>query len=330
MLRKIKNKSELPAKQDFAALDEAVSELSKRTTELLGSADATKKAKPVLPKKHAKVIHTGKSFDIIHNPKQPTKLKATLKTRTSKEAAVPEISLTPPPKVVANAKKTSISDNTLKEAAIINPHKEGSLQSVVEPPASAPLGDAAEAIKASKSPEETPKEEDSPVVAEVDRPVKDTARSSLSFTEEDETPKSKEVVPASPDAEVELDDTSASDPEVAEKQPAQPVKEDTKKTEEPKAKAAAKSDDKPAAEPTSYSGELYSNNLVKDVKPKGYQSKDDESKPVVFDTDEYHPELHDWSQLGKRHHTAPLLLLLLVSGLAMVIYVFVLKQKLPF
>jgi len=54
------------------------------------------------------------------------------------------------------------------------------------------------------------------------------------------------------------------------------------------------------AEPSSEeSGELFDNNLVKSKPPKGYAPNVNQQKPTVFDTNEYHPELHDWSKLER-------------------------------
>ena len=57
----------------------------------------------------------------------------------------------------------------------------------------------------------------------------------------------------------------------------------------------------------------------------------DEPKPVdIYDTDEYHPTLHDWSKLSKQNHTPLYILLLLVVILGAVLYIIYADISIPF
>lgn len=48
-------------------------------------------------------------------------------------------------------------------------------------------------------------------------------------------------------------------------------------------------------EATETSGELYANNLVKPARVSGYQAHENQQAPTIFDTNEYHTELHGWT-----------------------------------
>ena len=155
MLKKKSVKS--PAEQDFKELDSAVSELSKQTEALLGSFESeAKQEKPKMPKKHATVSRRGKSFDIIHDPKQNTKLPATL--------------------------KTAVSDSKINVpvAAIVSTHKEDSLQPLI----ASDVARSTNAVTASTArniePIEAEEEHNEPK-AELKLPAKE----SLTFAEEE-------------------------------------------------------------------------------------------------------------------------------------------------
>ena len=77
------------------------------------------------------------------------------------------------------------------------------------------------------------------------------------------------------------------------------------------------SDSANAEETVSSSGEIYANNLVKPVEPKGFTQADDQPQPTIFDTEEYHVAIHDWSKAGdhKSHKWLSFLILLVVAGI---------------
>ncbi len=105
----------------------------------------------------------------------------------------------------------------------------------------------------------------------------------------------------------------------------------TEKTEEiEKPEKTPDPEEKTPVEDTSYnSGELFANNLVKDTQPKGFEAEEKEA-PAVFDTTEYHPELHDWSQLesssGLKWFVIAVLLIIVAAGAWFVLS----GQELPF
>ena len=102
------------------------------------------------------------------------------------------------------------------------------------------------------------------------------------------------------------------------------------KVNEKSAAKSTKEDDK-QEEPTVYrSGELYANNLVKAKKPKGYQPLASQQKPTVFDTNEYHVDLHDWSKLDHSANSKWILFVLVAVLLGAFVYLIVLKQPVPF
>lgn len=322
---------------DFTALDSAVSELSKQTEALLGSTDSQAKVtKPKLPKKHAAVHAKAKSFDIIHDPSRKTKLKSTLKT-APKAAAQELLSAS-----VDDESDTVAGDSQNASAAIVHAHKEGSLHSgtVVK----------AEQVSESAAKAEEPKlvtkiSESETEEASVQLQDKAAAHNLLSFDDETKDDgKASEADPAKlPESAhdeteeaiavvvPEVSETKIVDKTKADTTAVSKIEEEATDTKEPES-----SDEKETKETEikdesdSYRGELYANNLVKEVEPKGFIKSDDSSKPAVFDTDEYHPELHDWSKLESHSGLNWLLLVLLLVVAGGVAYFVLTGQKLPF
>ncbi len=70
------------------------------------------------------------------------------------------------------------------------------------------------------------------------------------------------------------------------------------------------------------SGELYANNLVQHSEPKGYIPHANQKGMAVFDVEEYHLELHDWSSLNKNPRITRLLLLLMLVVIGAALYYF--------
>lgn len=244
-----KKLSILPAKQDVSSLNDAVSELAKRTEALLGGNSSSETPRPKLPKKHVKKKipqhHQSrpKSFDIIHNPKKGMKTKALLK-------GSPEV-------------KVSKSLLQTEASPVVIPHK-GSL---VIP---------------------SPVEEEPEVKAAV----------STHHIHEASTVNEQ----AKPQADTEV----SSEP--SEKEPVKLTEEEPAEDSPSRADAEAKV--------TFESGEIASSNLVKKTAAKGYEPHENQATPAIFDTNEYHVSLHDWSKLD---HTQSqkwyiLALLLVIAG----------------
>ncbi len=302
MLKKKPTKK--PEEHDFTALDQAVSELSKQTEALLGKT-GEKASKPMLPKKRS-IPHTkGKSFDIIHDPKHKTALKASLKTA-----------------VVSHHKSESLVEETVP---LLPDHATKSFNE----------SESTEKVATSSTENTNPaptiqghsqglaihgQEESMTAEATLEEPADDAthepsvSHSAITFTEDKTTELESEPPQTAPEESEATPELSA-EPETVDTKEVAPESE-----AEPKDTAIPKSDSKASEEPVEppayNSGELFANNLVKESKPHGYKPDENQQKPTVFDTNEYHPELHDWSKLehGSGLRWLILLLLLVIAG----------------
>lgn len=293
-----KNASKKLKDKDFTALDAAVSELSKQTEALLGSATTNKADKPTLPKKKAAPTVRGKSFDIIHNPHQKSSKRATLKT--------------------AHVTRHKVAP-ALKPLELLPDHA-GKSFNELEPETQETVDDA-------KSTSSTPL---------VKHHVNSLVFTSDETTEPDnqDTPKEQsEKSVAQPKA-----DEAPEPPVEAESTKEKPVDSKDENTEEPLAKFEPSSSqdssedttEEATVEPPAYnSGELFANNLVKEVKKKSYKPDENQQKPTVFDTNEYHAELHDWSRLEHKSGLSWLILLALVIIAAVIAYFILSGQTIP-
>lgn len=296
-----KNPPTDPDHIDFSSLDNAVSELSQQTAAILGeNGEKVTVKKPTLPKKQSSLAQKGRSFDIIHHPKQ-TQLQSSLKSVTSKEAITAkseEHPLLPDHAGLGfNEKPNLNTKESAEESAGVGatPSTEEDKETAKAPLSNSIISQHQGGSLSTGSPEEEAEpaatdkpEEPKPAVSHtssVFEPLKD------SKTEPAEKP-SVRAENSSPDEVL---------PEVK----SDPVVSGNESTEVAK--------DEPSAEG---SGELFANNLLSETKKKGYQPHESQQKPTVFDTNEYHPELHDWSKLG--HSKSPvwiiLALLLVVAG----------------
>ena len=260
-----------PAEKDFTALDAAVSELTKQTEALLGKAEE-KPSKPTLPKKRSIPHKKGKSFDIIHNPKSKTKLHASLKTAKVTAHSTSLIEPKDEPTLLPDHAGKSFNelDSAVSEPTDEKPiqikHHEGSLVPLHEEP------------EQSAKNAETPSEDETIETASI-------SHTSLSFEE-------KEVEPE--DSTTEQVTEKNTKPEKEEKQQNADEKEESAEEEKAVEKISDDAPAEPAPDLPAYnSGELFANNLVKERKQNGYKPLEDQQKPTVFDTNEYHPELHE-------------------------------------
>lgn len=318
-----KAKSQDPNEHDFTALDEAVSELSKQTAALLGPKKALEKEKPVLPKKQ-KPVSRGHSFDIIStkNTKKPAHLKtavATKKEPLASGAVLADHELLPEHAGLSFNEVESIEDN--KTASITSPapsdnsastaisgHKSGTLSitdSVTDEPSQAATpdpGNDARAAEASQQEEST------------EKPQPTESQETLWFEQEDEVVSKQNV-----DSKNE---EGATDNPTKEHQPNTELDQEPDNTN-PKSGSQDQT--------TSYeSAGVYANNLVKNSEPKRYEPHENQQKPTVFDTNEYHEELHDWSKLNDGGNKKVILLLALLVIAAIAAYFFLSGQSLPF
>jgi len=331
-----KKKITKPTKHDEAALSAAMKELSKQTEALLGSSEPKKAPpvkKPQLPKKQSLQKSRGKSFDIISQPKHPRKLKATLKTVEPKLLKSLQTTL-PKHQISEHVSKKSTSAPGVEKAKTLSTssrsavaptivHQKGRLQIQPQP---------AETDQASIVTNE-------PKAA----PSTSVARTGIIFSEDD----TQEVIEQPPSEDNTSDDDGATIIEQetddvnewigessshtnSQKNVEQQDSQDANGVNEKSTAKSTKENDK-QEEPTVYrSGELYANNLVKAKKPKGYQPLASQQKPTVFDTNEYHVELHDWSKLDHGANSKWILILLVAVLLGAFVYLIVLKQPVPF
>lgn len=307
-----KKPAKKPDNQDFTALDAAVSELNKQTAALLGKADGKTEAKPTLPKKQNRPQTKGKSFDIINHPRKNTTLQSNLKTAQKAPSAPVE------------PEKALLPDHAGKSFNELEVHELPSIKT-----------------KGKDTPEE-PKPEDAAV------PVIKQHTGKLSLTRDDEDvlgaeeqPSADPVLESAAPAPQAVSHTSLSfeeKPEELKDEPAPETKKPEKEPEPEKSQPSevtetkeAKAETKESEEQLSNdSGELFANNLIKDAPPKRHEPEKGQQKPTVFDTTEYHPELHDWSKLehqGGWKWFILLLLLAIAGGLAYLIFS---GQRLPF
>jgi hypothetical protein len=272
-----------PDKSEIDHLDDAVSELSKQTEALLGksgekvSVKNFSQPKPELPKKLSLPKKRGFHFDIIPGTSK-TQLNPTFKATAAMPAQKlleaeydDELDHEQSTPKVATAGEPANQSGSESGSSLISGHATGSLhvgeleapdksKSETRIPASASVKLKAPTIQLS---EHEPKTHNQPQSHD------DTTTEAF---ENDEVPL-KDAHPEDTDNEKEAAENIKID------------NEGTIKTDEPAKEGGH---------------EVYANNLVKDTQPKGFQQHPGQQKPTVFDTNEYHPPLHDWSTLEHR------------------------------
>lgn len=348
MFGKKKKVSSVANKDELAALDSSVNELSKQTSELLkgfgekpqNSDDGSSKSKLSTESTKSKArtgtaMRRGKSFDIIQNPKTRTSLKGTLKTTDTQpdeeHALLPEHATDSYNEGPTTPKQSPIHDvapsnSTGASTPHLIGHRAGSLQLASE------TGDATESGSehvdlVDTAPEELKTEDESAV--EPTQPVHGSMDQGITFAEE---ATKKDLAQDDKRATEEQSDEVSESPE--------PTAEDTMPEAENKgadetqggdvATEEAKQDVDDATLNLHDSGELFANNLVHDSKPQSYTPLESQQKPTVFDTNEYHVELHDWSKLEHKSHGLWYILVLLITVAAALAYFLFSGQEIPF
>lgn len=320
-LIKPKNVSVLPAKEDFSALDSAVSDLARETEALLGKT-GEKMSRPVLPKKKPAANSRAKSFDIIHNPDTNKRSEALLKAphpgQKLLEADEAEA------KQSADKIEADMKDPEVDNVAEVSVHSPGALKfnegKTIEPTGKDKSSKVEVKTKSSEIKdvgEAEVSESNEPLDYEAEAPSKTLTDKSGSESNEDSKVDDK------PDKEVDSKDSAKSD-----------IKADDSKPENDPmdgiiSLAEQGDPDEPAKTDSSHKVQLFSDNLSESKTDD--DGEEDGDQPEIFDTDEYHPTLHDWSKL--EHHSSwppAVLLLLLVVVFAGVIYAVVSGIQLPF
>lgn len=289
-----KKKSILPSGDDYKTLDSSVDDLSKQTGELL-SHFGEPKVKEVKFKENLAVKPVnlkrrpgkkGKSFDIIA---APTK-KSVVKKRPAAIEANQDEELLPEhagksfnePGYEEMAPKESNStevitvnsdDKNIEEAPI-----EISSAITSRPPGSLHFQEADSESENTTNLVDEKEEPTSEDENETDKKLEPSSQTVIAPLTNDEKAKNGEEV----DSETDLTNSPEAKNEEAD-EATTPDQETILSEQDPS------------------SGELYVNNLVKSTDKKGYVAPEGQQKPTVFDTNEYHPELHDWSKLENKN-----------------------------
>jgi hypothetical protein len=284
-------------------LDDAVNELSKQTEALLGksgeklSVRHAAESKPELPKKLKLPKNRGFHFDIIPGTSK-TQLKPTFKAT----AAMPAQKLL----------EAEYDDGPIQDQATLKvmPAGEPAGQPGDEAGSLLISGHAAGSLHVDEPSDHDETQGQKPIStkATVKAPAFQLPESRQS------APTSSESTDAQykkKDRPTEDSDLSTNAEDISEtSQNIKIDKEGTIKTDEPSAEG---------------SHEVYANNLVKDTQPKGFQEHPGQQKPTVFDTNEYHPPLHDWSTLERRTPVAWLVVGGALLGAAALFYLFIVR-----
>lgn len=326
---KKKNKSVIPSSNELAALDGSVDELSRQTEALLkGFGDVAPKndsptrkiapeqktpeikETPTKPRPHTPAKQgVARSFDIIHTPAK-RKLQASLRSQPqpqssdrllSSHAGLSYNEQTPP------APKEPEELTASNAPAIVHPHATGALHMKGEEDAQAPEDSQG-------TPEDTsavtPKREttlESSAAADTKVEEKSSATQSLTFQTDEQSP-----VDESPE---QTEDTT----------PPQEESSEAASDSDATTVEHAKQKDEPLPRNSSYSA-----TASQSSDPKGYEPVEGQTLPAVFDTHEYHPELHDWSKLEHRSHATKYVIALLLVIVAILGYLVVSDTALPF
>ena len=344
-LRKTKKVSVLPTPVEFSDLDRAVSELSKQTEALLGKS-GEKMSKPTLPKRASPRGHkSARSFDIIHSADANKKTDSVLKASHPSQKILPSqdeklLSSGTDEKEVKTPVKPLASD-------IIKNHTVGALKftdksvgdTQIDP---VKIDSEADTEKDKQKPGKT---DSSNVagssipkgIADSDLPKPDVPQAE-DGTSSNTEPSQAEEDSGTSNAQDEIsnqenDSSGKSDLDV--NQPEQESVEDTKPDTEtlPEVEVLESSDPTaPATTDTFKNIQIYSDNLDSDAKDDDSttDSDKDSDKVDVFDAEQYHGTLHDWSKL-EYHNRAPIIILLLLTiVLAAGVYLIVTGASLPF
>lgn len=304
-----KKKSILPTGDDYKTLDSSVDDLSKQTSELLSHFGETKltedKSKESSATKPANLkrrpAKAGKSFDIIAAPskksvvkKRPAVIKADqdeelLPEHASKSFNEPGYEEMVPKESINTGEIQASGDDKITEEAPV----EISSAITSKPPGSLHFQQA-----------DSESENTTNLVDEKEEP-----------TGEEENETNNKLEPSSQTVIAPLTNgDNAKDAEEVDSGTDQTNRSESKNAEEDE--TTISDQETILSEKDTDTGELYVNNLVKTTDKNGYVAPEGQQKPTVFDTNEYHPQLHDWSKLENKNGVKGyfLALLLVVAG----------------
>lgn len=299
-----KKKHSAPSEDDFKLLDTSVSELSEQTNALLThfgekKPENSKTTKPIMPKQSTSKKTPGRSFDIIQGSNVVNAKRA--KKTVTIDAPTDAVELLPEhagksfnevsPEEAPKKDTVSITETVTVKSEEVEDYKKEAQEVVVGHPAGSLRFDSTE-------------EEPVTLHDEVDS---------------DSTQQGADTNPVVEKVKVDTDSTDSKS-EGTNESP-QP---DKKSEEDETTGDLEKKESIPAT------GEVFASNLVSNELPKGYEAPEGQQQPTVFDTNEYHPELHDWSKLDRGHGGKWYILALLIAIAAALAYFIFSGQKLPF
>jgi hypothetical protein len=296
-----RKKSELPDDKDLEVLESSVNQLSQQTSALLSHFGEGKQKKLGTEKntKNTKKINTSKkqvakSFDIITSPGKSTKLKAKLKTAetTHKVELLPEHATDS-----YNEKPSSDSAVAAVDQKTQSRNKDtDQLPSIQSNHTTGSLN------------MNMPTEQES-----IELDIVTSEKTGTNNDNLDKLEAQKKVSTESVRAEqtLKFEDNKA---------------DGGKAPEEAKEVVAQSSD---TSKNESLNG--ITSSIANNIQPEaGYKAPDSQQKPTVFDTNEYHVELHDWSKLEYKSNTLWYLLGLLFAIFAAGIFFIVSGFSVPF
>jgi len=311
-----KKKHNAPSEDDFKLLDTSVSELSEQTSALLThfGEKNSEDSRPTMPKQATSKKTPGKSFDIIKGSHAVTvkRAKKSVIEGTTDDAvellpehagkSFNEVSLEEAPKketvssTEASVEKPGEVDDSEKLAqAVVVGHPVGSLRF------------------------DSTEEEPVTLHDEADKDTNKQDADTHSVVEKVDTATSSETKDLDGASEVSADD-----------QKLEVSSESQKPVEKPEEGVVETADGGEQKEDSIATGEVFASNLAGSKSPKGYEPPEGQEQPTVFDTNEYHPELHDWSKLDHGHGGKWYVLALLIAIAAALAYFIFSGQKLPF
>jgi len=312
-----KKKQNAPSEDDFKLLDTSVSELSEQTSALLThfGEKNSEDTKPSMPKQVNSKNTPGKSFDIIQGSHSVTKkrVKKTFTEDTPSDA----VELLPE-HAGKSFNEVTLEESQKKEVAEPNDKLVEKIDEDDDSQNAAPavvVGHPAGSLRFDSNEEEPATLHD-----EVDR---DT-------TQQEDTNEHSDVDKVDTVASTEIKDHDGASESVAVDQKSEDSSESPKPDEKPEEELAETAEEGEQKEDSTATGEVFASNLGGSKSPKSYEPPEGQQQPTVFDTNEYHPELHDWSKLDHGHGGKWYVLALLIAIAAALAYFIFSGQKLPF
>lgn len=337
-----KKNQRAPSDDDFKKLDKSVSELSEQTSALLThfgekNVETAKNTKSTSSNRNSIKRQPGRSFDIIQGSRKGSQKEK--KNRSTPTIIDEGIELLPEHAGKSFNEVEPTHDNDIKTVETVNDKAElktSSSESIEDSTSANPaivIGHAVGSLRVNESEDESAEDtktigKEVSVQPKVDAQTEENEKKDIAEDDNDEQMIEADSESDAKKATAWLDDTSKEDAPVDLKESGgQPQTDDQSEKEESIEVDKPKTE---APETKSDTGEVFASNLVSNEPPKGYEQPEGQQQPSVFDTNEYHPELHDWSKLDHSHSGKWYVLALLIAIAAALAYFVFSGQKLPF